>query len=221
MSSIPLRYPKGYQFFDANGQPLAGAQLYYYRAGTTIAQDTYADYLGATVNSNPVVLDGSGRLTTDIYLSALYGYKEVLSINGVTMFPWPDDNIPGGASGSGIVSANGASRTPTIIEELLTLSGASVASTVNIPAGSILYGVSCRTVTAITGATSYSVGVAGNATQFGSGLSIAAGAANGGLIGPIGVYSNTPVVITPAGGSFTGGQVRISIEVDIITPPQK
>ena len=38
-----LRYPKGYQFFDANGRPLALGNLCYYIAGTTTLQDTYSD----------------------------------------------------------------------------------------------------------------------------------------------------------------------------------
>ena len=55
-----LRYPKGYQFFDANGAPLAVGTLRYYVAGTTTPQDTYSDSAGLAVNTNPVVLDGSG-----------------------------------------------------------------------------------------------------------------------------------------------------------------
>ncbi|MGO9172012.1 MAG: beta strand repeat-containing protein, partial [Rhodomicrobium sp.] len=90
-----LRYPKGYQFFDANGQPFALAQLWYYQAGSTAAQNTYADAGGTTANPNPIVLDGSGRLDTDIYLGASANYKEVLTDQtGAVISPWPDDNIP-------------------------------------------------------------------------------------------------------------------------------
>jgi hypothetical protein len=38
-----LRYPKGYQFFDGNGAPLALGSLSYFAAGTTTPQDTYSD----------------------------------------------------------------------------------------------------------------------------------------------------------------------------------
>jgi hypothetical protein len=90
----------------------------------------------------------------------------------------------------------------------------------SIPAGSICLGVSARTVAAITGATSYGVGVAGNTTQFGNTLGAAAGSTNFGIIGPTAFYSNTSVVITANGGNFTGGSVRISIHIVQIAPAQ-
>ena len=90
-----LRYPKGYQFFNANGAPLALGNLYYYVAGTATPQDTYSDSAGTVVNTNPIVLDGSGRLAVDVYLgSAGTNYKEVLIIGNATVSPWPDDYIP-------------------------------------------------------------------------------------------------------------------------------
>lgn len=102
-----LRYPKGYQFFDANGSPLALGLLYYYVAGTTTPQNTYSDSGGTVSNPNPIVLDGSGRLQVDVYLGSLANYKEVLTTSSVTLSPWPDDNIQAatsvfqGDSGSG------------------------------------------------------------------------------------------------------------------------
>ena len=89
-----LRYPKGYQFFDANGAPLGLGALSYYVAGTTTPQDTYSDSAGAAVNPNPVILDGSGRLEVDVYLGSTANYKEVLASASATVSPWPDDNIP-------------------------------------------------------------------------------------------------------------------------------
>jgi len=89
-----LRYPKGYQFFDKNGDPLALGHLYYYQAGTTTLQDTYSDDEGTIPNTNPLVLDGSGRLTTDVYLGSTADYKEVLTSSAATVSPWPADNIP-------------------------------------------------------------------------------------------------------------------------------
>ncbi len=89
-----LRYPKGYQFFDANGAPLALGNLYYYVAGTTTPQDTFSDSAGTVVNTNPIVLDGSGRVAIDVYLGSDANYKEVLTTASATVSPWPDDNIP-------------------------------------------------------------------------------------------------------------------------------
>jgi len=100
-----------------------------------------------------------------------------------------------------------------VIEQELTLSGASVATTVMIPNRSIVLGVSTRTSVAITGAASYSCGVAGEAGKFGSSLGVAKNASNIGVIGPTAYYADTPVVITAAGGGFTGGKVRVSIHM--------
>jgi uncharacterized repeat protein (TIGR02059 family) len=88
-----LRYPKGYQFFDANGAPLALGSIYYYAAGSTTPQDTYSDSAGSITNTNPIILDGSGRLDTDVYLGSAADYKEVLQTVSATVSPWPDDNI--------------------------------------------------------------------------------------------------------------------------------
>ena len=73
-------------------------------------------------------------------------------------------------------------------------------------------------MTTITGATSYEVGVTGALNQFGSGLSLPAGSTNFGLIGPTALYTATNLIVTSAGGSFTGGQVRLSIHIIIANP---
>jgi hypothetical protein len=39
------------------------------------------------------------------------------------------------------------------------------------------------------------------------------------VIGPTAYYADTPVVITAAGGAFTGGKVRVSIQVMRFDPP--
>lgn len=105
-------------------------------------------------------------------------------------------------------------------EELLSgLTGASVASSVVIPDRAILLGVTSRVVTAITGATSFSCGISGEATKFGSSLGIAAGSTNRGVIGPTAFYADTPVLLTAAGGNFTAGAVRIAIHYLLCSAP--
>jgi hypothetical protein len=93
------------------------------------------------------------------------------------------------------------------------LAGASVATTVAIPNRAIVLGVSTRTSVAVTGATSYSCGVVGDVGKFGSSLGVAKNASNIGVIGPTAYYADTPVVITAAGGGFTGGKVRVAIHL--------
>ena len=115
-------------------------------------------------------------------------------------------------------AAHGATIQIGVLETLVTLSGSSTNASLQIPANCIVFSVGARVVTAITGATSYEVGVAGNLSQFGSLLSTSAGSTNYGLIGPTAFYSATTLTITAAGGSFAGGQVRLSISYLLANP---
>lgn len=56
------------QFCDDNGDPLAGAQLFIYDAGTTTKATTYTDVNLSVPNTNPIVLDSAGRCV--IFLEA-------------------------------------------------------------------------------------------------------------------------------------------------------
>lgn len=49
------------QYFDLNGDPLAGGKIYTYAAGTSTPLSTYTDATGAVANTNPVVLDARGE----------------------------------------------------------------------------------------------------------------------------------------------------------------
>ena len=76
-----------------------------------------------------------------------------------------------------------------------------------------------RVTTAIAGAASFSVGYTGSTSAFGSSLSVASGSTNDGLIGPNPFYSATNVILTAAGGNFSGGAVRLTVAYLSITPP--
>jgi hypothetical protein len=106
---------------------------------------------------------------------------------------------------------HGGGLTAGCLEQLVTLSGATTSSSVQIPSGAIVLAVSNLVVTAIAGATSYSCGVAGNASMFGASLGVGVGAANPGVIGPNPFYAATPVLYTAAGGNFTAGALRMTI----------
>lgn len=108
---------------------------------------------------------------------------------------------------------NGSFLDVYTVEELLSgLSGASVDCVAGgiIPTRAIVLGVSTRTVTAITGATSYDCGDGTTADRFGGTLSIAANATNVGVIGPTAIYSPMTIRLTANGGNFTGGAVRVA-----------
>jgi hypothetical protein len=84
----------GQQFFDNNGVPLNGGLLYVYQAGSSTPLTTYTDINGTIANSNPIVLDASGRSATEIWLTYGYFYKFVLKDSaGVTLGTY--DNIYG------------------------------------------------------------------------------------------------------------------------------
>lgn len=74
----------GQQFFDNNGIPLNGGLLYTYQAGSTTPLTTYTDINGSIANTNPIVLNTSGRLANEIWLSYGYNYKFVLQTSSGT-----------------------------------------------------------------------------------------------------------------------------------------
>ncbi len=125
------------------------------------------------------------------------------------------------------VGAHGSSLTVGVLEDLITCSGASSVSTVQIPNRAIVLGVAVYNVTAVTGATSYSVdattnssgGAGGTSGQFGSGLGVSQGSTNSGVIGPTAWYATSTIKLIAAGGNFTGGTVRISISYLLPTAP--
>ena len=84
----------GQQFFDNNGIPLGGGLLYTYQAGSSTPLASYTDVNGTTANSNPIVLNSSGRPANEIWLTYGYFYKFVLKdSSGTTIGTY--DNIYG------------------------------------------------------------------------------------------------------------------------------
>ena len=83
--------PHFYQFFDDNGDPLSGGQLFTFAAGTVdVPKATFTTAAGDVQNSNPVILDSSGRAT--LFLSG--AYKFVLkNSSGVDIPGGETDNI--------------------------------------------------------------------------------------------------------------------------------
>ena len=82
------------QFFDNNGVPLSGGLLYTYQAGSSTPLATYTDINGTVANANPIVLNSSGRLDNEVWLTYGYFYKFVLKTSAaVTLGTY--DNIYG------------------------------------------------------------------------------------------------------------------------------
>ncbi|WOJ88064.1 hypothetical protein RZS28_09355 [Methylocapsa polymorpha] len=114
-----------------------------------------------------------------------------------------------------------------VLEELVTVSGASAVSTIQIPNRAIVFAVSVRVVAAVTGATSYNVdatttyngSVGATGGQFGANLGISAGSINSGVVGPTAWYAPSTITLTANGGGFTGGQVRVAIQYALFGAP--
>jgi hypothetical protein len=109
------------------------------------------------------------------------------------------------------LTAHGGRVTLRAKEEELTLAGAFVetADAAFIPDRAIVLGVAARVTLAVTGAPSYGLGTAANATQFGATLDIALNSTNVGVIVPAGFYADTKVRVTANGSNFTGGKIRL------------
>lgn len=67
------------QFFDTNGQPASGYQLFIYLSGTSTKAVTYTDINGVGQQQNPILLNTSGRPMQPIYIDVSVIYKFVLA----------------------------------------------------------------------------------------------------------------------------------------------
>jgi hypothetical protein len=104
--------------------------------------------------------------------------------------------------------------------ETITTGGTTYSTTLQIPARAMVIGVSSIVETAITGCTAFEIGVSGNSSMFATGLGTSAGSTNAGICGPNTFYSATPLLLTStAGGNFTGGTIRLSIQYLTIGAP--
>jgi len=152
----------GWQFFDNNGVPLSGGLIYTYQSGSTTPLATYTTNIGNVANSNPIVLDTSGRVPNEVWLTVGFGYKFVIQTSTGTQIQ-SLDNIP-------------SSQVPPIINDA---SSVSYEEGYTITAGSFIVGQTYQILTVGTtnfttiGATSNTIGVVFTATGVGSGTGTA------------------------------------------------
>lgn len=94
------------QWFDNNGNPLAGGLISTFLAGTTTPQATFTDVTGGTPNANPVVLDSAGR--AQIWFGPA-SYKLVLKTSaGVTLMTIDNVTLDNLAAAISSLSMTGA-----------------------------------------------------------------------------------------------------------------
>lgn len=92
MTDAPLVPVWAFSMIDSNGEPISGAKLYCYEAGSvSTSQLCYQDSALTTAHTNPIVADSAGRFATPVYAQNLQ-YKFVLKdANDVTLQtvdPW-------------------------------------------------------------------------------------------------------------------------------------
>ncbi|MEH0071956.1 hypothetical protein V6L77_19300 [Pannonibacter sp. Pt2-lr] len=117
-------------------------------------------------------------------------------------------------------SSGGATAGLSVLEATLEeMSGTYVEAEGLIPDRAVVFAVSCRTLTTITGAASYDCGLSSDRSKFGGSLGVSAGAQNAGVIGPAAFYAPTSVRLSANGGSFTGGAVRVAVQCLIAGVP--
>jgi hypothetical protein len=90
------------QFFEDDGTPLVGGQLWTYEAGTVTPATTYEDQAGDATNENPITLDAAGRC--DLWLDPEVEYDLLLlRADDSTVASW--ESVSGVAAVSEVVAS--------------------------------------------------------------------------------------------------------------------
>ncbi|SET83724.1 DUF2793 domain-containing protein [Oceanicella actignis] len=141
------------------------------------------------------------------------GWRAFVADEGLdAVFAWGVWSVPAAAAG-------GAQMSVLQFDHAIAPGGAQDTAGL-IPAGAIVMGVTARVIGAIGGVTGWSLGVAGAPTRYGAGLPTALNAAAAaGCGGPLAYPQATPLRLTPEGGDFAGGQLRIAIHHLTLTVP--
>jgi hypothetical protein len=116
----------GQTMFNGN-LPLAGGKIYTYQAGSSTPLTTYTTVNGTIAQANPIVLNSTGKLSSELWLLYGYSYKFVLedaSSNVINTY----DNI------AGIITSIPATAPTLPTGVILIWSG----STGSIPSGYVI-----------------------------------------------------------------------------------
>jgi len=85
---------------DENGAPIAAAKLYFYENNSTTPKDTYSDIDLTVPNQWPVLADGAGRFTDDIFLDTDTYRIKLTDADDVQIWSKDDCNTMNGAASS-------------------------------------------------------------------------------------------------------------------------
>lgn len=127
---------------------------------------------------------------------------------------WRSGMIAGAPSGA-------ASLFETIEADHSLTEGGSQLVGLDLPATSMIFACSARVVEEITGtATSWTLDLDDGTVTFGTGMGLAAGSYCTGLLSqPTAIYAGKSVRISPDGGEFSGGRLRLAAHVYRIDLP--
>ena len=194
--------------------------------------------ISRTLSAPPAANDG------DVYIvgasaSGLWTSHEddlALFLNGGWEFvtPWAGHSVwisdegthavfdEGWTVGQSAGSPGGAVTLLRVAEEDHPLAAAATSTTsAIIPDKAIVLGVTGRVIQGITGATSWSLGVAGSPDRYGSGYGPDLAAFARGVSGqPLAYYGGTELLITADGGNFTAGEIRLAVHYLDLSPPR-
>ncbi|SMX42007.1 DUF2793 domain-containing protein [Actibacterium lipolyticum] len=126
--------------------------------------------------------------------------------------------VPGVAA----MSASGAATRFHVMEFDHVITPGSVNATLEtVPSHAMVFGVTARVVSAITGTLSaWRLGADGSDNRFGSGLGLSQGSYARGVMGaPLTGYSTMPLDLTAEGGDFATGTVRLAVHYCELTLP--
>lgn len=153
-----------------------------------------------------------------VFIPARYGMRAYVIDQG----GWAAYDGSNWLLGLQTLSAHGAGM-QLLVKEIDHSVSAGTTSSISyaVPGQAIVYGVTGRVTSDITGTlTSYSVGVSSSTTRYGSGLSLASGSWMRGLTGtPLTYYADEDLILTAEGGDFASGDIRLAIHYATLSLP--
>lgn len=155
-----------------------------------------------------------------MYLTPAAGWRAWIADEGaMALFDGAD-----WAAGAVSVTANGAGLRHRSVEiDHAVAAGASSTTGPVIPSHALVYGVTGRVVSEITGtATGWQIGIAGvSPDRYGTGYGTGAGSwARGLTSSPLAYFEDTVLTLTAEGGSFAGGRVRLAVHLAELALPR-
>lgn len=128
---------------------------------------------------------------------------------------WTPVGVSVGETGAGLTARSIETEEPV-------QPGAGFDATLVIPDRAVVIGATGRVVEALsgTGLTSWRLGVAGAEDRYGTSIGAALNSTVIGISGsPVGYYGATPLRITPEGGTFAAGRIRLALHYFEISAP--